>query len=611
MQYIADRMPVPLETRPIDRRTARASVFAQLRRWIEDGVLEPGEVIRDGEIAARLGVSRTPVREALQALEQHGAVETLPGRSTRVTSITREDVALLYAPLAALHGLAAEIGTPYATTTDIDAMSEDNERLSAALDADDPLAARDADGDFHTILLRLAANPYLDAAIEPLLLHARRLEALYFRGVALGRKSYDDHQRIIEAVTAGDTKAARDLTTQNFARFWTPPHGNRAASVNSMGQMLPAIPAWHANVRSPELAPSPPDPRPVHRLLPGYSPTPLLQSRRLAEELGVKRVWVKDESSRLGLPSFKILGASYALARAMSARLERADAECWDSFTSWSEAARMLAPLTLVAATDGNHGHAVAHLARLLCLRAHVLVPASTAPARIESIRGEGARVDIVAGTYDDAVAEQAALADRHHLVLSDTSWPGYELVPSWVIDGYETIFCEIDAQLADAGANLPDLVIVQAGVGALATAAVRHWRAVSGGPRIITAEPSDAACVLAALIDGKPRLIRGPHRSIMAGLNCGLVSEVALPTLLRGLDGALAVTDAHARAAVTLMRAAGFAPGATGAVGVAAMLALNASAPGVRTELDLDQIDDLLVICTEGITDPQEVAGL
>src|ERR1700733_8234926 len=94
-------MPVP-EVAQLDRRLARTEVFDRLRTWIEDGQLEPGEVIKDIELAAVLGVSRTPVREALQMLEQHGLVETRPGRPTRVTETTIEDVARVYAPLAVL-----------------------------------------------------------------------------------------------------------------------------------------------------------------------------------------------------------------------------------------------------------------------------------------------------------------------------------------------------------------------------------------------------------------------------------------------------------------------------------------------------------------------------
>jgi DNA-binding GntR family transcriptional regulator len=223
MQYIAPRVPLPAELAPLDRRTARAAVFEQLRTWIEDGVLEPGETLKDGEIAERLAVSRTPVREALQMLERLGVVEMLPGRLTRVTPIKQDDVALLYAPLGALHATAAELGAPRATAEDIAQMHRHNDALLEAIESGDQALARDADHDFHYVLLRLADNPYLMTAIEPLLVHARRLEALYFRQAGPGRSSHEDHAAIVDAVEAGDVARAADLTRSNFTRYWEPP----------------------------------------------------------------------------------------------------------------------------------------------------------------------------------------------------------------------------------------------------------------------------------------------------------------------------------------------------------------------------------------------------
>jgi len=186
-------------------------------------VLEPGEVIKDGEIARRLGVSRTPVREALQMLERDRAVEMRPGRLTRVTPIGPQDVARLYAPLGALMAVAAETATPRASQTDVIRMTRHNESLLEALESNDPIAARAADREFHAVLLSLAANPYLETAIEPLLLHARRLETLYFRDTKPGRESYEEHGQIVLAVSKGDAAGAAELSRHNFTRFWTPP----------------------------------------------------------------------------------------------------------------------------------------------------------------------------------------------------------------------------------------------------------------------------------------------------------------------------------------------------------------------------------------------------
>ena len=165
------------------------------------------------------------------------------------------------------------------------------------------------------------------------------------------------------------------------------------------------------------------------------------------------RVLLKFERERFGLPAFKFLGVSWAAERLLGEPPHEPGLE-------------------LVAATDGNHGRAVARVARLAGLGATILVPAGTAQARIDAIAGEGAAVEVVDGSYDDAVRLMAAMADERRLVLSDTSWPGYEEVPRWVIEGYATIFHELDEQL-DGGAV--DIAFVPIGVGALAAAAARH----------------------------------------------------------------------------------------------------------------------------------------
>lgn len=210
-------MPIPGDTPPLGRNNARESVYRHLRGWIEDGVLRPGETVRDRDIAALLGVSRTPVREALQMLEQAGVIETLPGRATRVVDASPDDVRAVYAPLAVLQGLAAELATPLATAADIEQLTAHNERLREALDAGDPIGARDADRAFHQVLVRRAGNPYLTAAIEPLLLHVRRLDAVYFERAGAGRESYEEHQAIIAAIAAGDAATAREWTVRNFS----------------------------------------------------------------------------------------------------------------------------------------------------------------------------------------------------------------------------------------------------------------------------------------------------------------------------------------------------------------------------------------------------------
>lgn len=364
------------------------------------------------------------------------------------------------------------------------------------------------------------------------------------------------------------------------------------------------------------LADEPPtrEPQAFHARLPGYAPTPLVAAPALAARLGVGQVWVKDESSRLGLPAFKILGASWAVYRALAARLGGAIGP-WGALDELRANLAPLGPLTLVAATDGNHGRAVARMARLLGYAAHILVPDDMAQARIDAIAGEGAVVTSIDGTYDAAVARSADLASATHLVISDTSWPGYEDVPRWVIDGYSTILWEVDDALAASGRPAPDLVLAQMGVGAFASAVVRHYRrpGLVALPRLVGVEPDTAACVLASLRAGALTEVPGPHPSIMAGLNCGLPSLIAWPTLRDGLDAALAIPDDAARQAMRDLATAGIVAGETGAAGLGGLTALltGPDAAAHRAQLGLTPETSVLLFSTEGATDPGAYAEI
>jgi len=351
------------------------------------------------------------------------------------------------------------------------------------------------------------------------------------------------------------------------------------------------------------------EPMAFHRRLDGYGRTPLVNLDRAASALGLERLWMKDETERFGLPSFKIVGASWAAYRALAGRLG-AEPQGWLGTADLAERFAPLRPLRLVAATDGNHGRAVARLARLFGLDSTILVPAGMAPARIAALEGEGADVVVVDGTYDDAVARSDALAGPDTLVLSDTAWEGYEQVPEDVIRGYSTIFWEVDDELQERGEEGPDLVLVQMGVGSLASAVVAHYRrpGVAPQPLIVGVEPLGAACVMAAAeAGGVPRLVPGPHRSIMSGLNAGLPALIALPALMAGIDGFAAVADESAVEAMRMLAREGQVVGEAGAAGLAGLLALEnddgALADRVRTARRV------LVIASEGATDPEGYA--
>ena len=358
-----------------------------------------------------------------------------------------------------------------------------------------------------------------------------------------------------------------------------------ATDVNAQGAVIFENPRRERR----ELRAADADPAPLafHRKLPGYAPTPLVDAPALAAELGLDHLWVKVESERLGLPAFKMLGASWATYRLLVTRLGVEPS--WTTVDELRAALEPVGPLTLAAATDGNHGRAVARVAALLGYRARIFVPGFTAAARIEAIESEGATVTVVDGTYDDAVRESAAIASDDVLVVSDTSWPGYTDVPRWVIDGYSTIFAEIDAE--------PDVVVAQMGVGALTAAVCDRYAATA---TVIAVEPLNAACGLTSARAGAPTEVPGPHDSIMVGLSCGNVSIVAWPTVQAGVDVFVAIDDPAAERAMRDLAAVDVVAGETGAAGLAGLRALAESPHDsvVRGR-------QALVICTEGATDP------
>jgi diaminopropionate ammonia-lyase len=222
----------------------------------------------------------------------------------------------------------------------------------------------------------------------------------------------------------------------------------------------------------------------------------------------------------------------------------------------------------LVTATDGNHGRAVARMARLCGAPARVFVPAVTEPATRAAIAGEGADVVQAAGGYDEAVAAARQWAERQpgSALIQDTAWPGYEQVPAWIVEGYSTLFAELDAQLTATGAGAPSLVTVPVGVGSLAQAAVAHYRSTAEQRgAVLSVEPVAAACLLASLRAGTPVTVPTAN-TIMTGLYCGTVSSLAWPYLAGGLDAAVAVTDDAARRAAADLASLGISSGPSGA---------------------------------------------
>ncbi|HET9741044.1 MAG TPA: pyridoxal-phosphate dependent enzyme [Solirubrobacteraceae bacterium] len=318
--------------------------------------------------------------------------------------------------------------------------------------------------------------------------------------------------------------------------------------------------------------------RAFHAALPGYAPTPVHDVSSLAPGAGDVRL--KDESDRLGLPAFKVLGASWAIERALR---EHPDVH------------------TLVAASAGNHGRAVAHVAAARGLRARVFLPARSVAARREAIAGEGAEVVVVDGTYEDAVAaatRESTLDGR--LEISDV---GSSRPAAWVVDGYATLFAEAAEQAA------PDVLVVPVGVGSLAAAAARFG--AQAGVKVVGVEPVAAACLTASLAAGEPVRIDTPGTA-MAGLDCAEVSAAAWPSLRAGIHGTVTVDDDESGAAMRALATAGLAIGDSGAAALAALTAVlsDPDCAALRDAIGLGPHSRVLLVATEGPTDPERYAA-
>lgn len=322
-----------------------------------------------------------------------------------------------------------------------------------------------------------------------------------------------------------------------------------------------------------------------HRNLDGYQPTPLVAAPELAKALGVGAIYLKDESNRLGLPAFKALGASWAINRAL-AELPEGEQIC------------------VVTATDGNHGRAVAKFSRILGHSAKIVIPSGVHPAAIQAIKDEGAEVFCLEGSYDDAVARAAELGSQHgHVLVQDTAWEGYEEVPTWIVEGYTTMFVEIDDQIHEQGIPTPDLVIVPTGVGSLLQGALTHYRSSDLGlkTQVISVEPDNAACMVASLQAGKATAVP-TDVTVMAGLNCGTPSVLAWPFVTNGLDGAITVSDEQDLDAMRTLTKAGIGAGPCGASGFAALTKLmSGDAEQARADLNLNESSTVVLIITEG----------
>ena len=348
----------------------------------------------------------------------------------------------------------------------------------------------------------------------------------------------------------------------------------------------------------------------LHHSIPGYTSTPLQRLRGLAHRLGVGEIWVKDESSRFGLNAFKALGASYAIAVQIlggeeELHFDKVQARVTDDSHS---------NIIFVTATDGNHGRAVAWISELLGVLCVVYMPHGSEQIRIDAIRAHGAQVEVLAGSYDDAVNHAATQAIKYSwTLLQDTAWENYTSIPLNIMQGYSTLLTETFGQL---NGQIPTHVFLQAGVGSMAASVqailIEHYGA--GAPKVIIVEPLAADCYFTSMsvADGNLHSIDGHLATSMAGLACGTPSLLAWPILRDHSTCFIKCDDEITESGMRILASPTdgdsiIVSGESGAVttGLLAELMSNPDQRELADSLSLGPGSKILLISTEGDTDP------
>ena len=350
-----------------------------------------------------------------------------------------------------------------------------------------------------------------------------------------------------------------------------------------------------------------------HKSFPMYKETPLVSLEGLADRLSLGSIYVKDESKRFGLNAFKVLGGSYATAVYLAERFGLELSNISYDLLKGDELRDE--GLIFVTATDGNHGRGIAWTAKQLGYKSLVFMPKGSSVHRIESIKNEGARVEVLDCNYDDAVRYAKKYAeDNKGILIQDTALDDYIDIPIRIMQGYITIAHEISMQL-NKEEKKPTHLISQAGVGSFAASILGYFRNKYGESiKAIILEPENADCIFkSALInDGEPHVVKGDLETIMAGLSCGEPNPIAWPILRDYADLFVSCPDYVAEKGMVIManptesdeRIISGESGAPG-LGLLDMIMEEEKLKEIKENLGFNGNSNVIIISTEGDTDP------
>ena len=334
---------------------------------------------------------------------------------------------------------------------------------------------------------------------------------------------------------------------------------------------------------------------------PDYAVTPVHVLKEIADEIGVNTIWYKDESSRFKLGSFKALGGAYAVAKQVINELKKKhdlDLTVQDLLTGHYK--KEISQISVSCATDGNHGRSVAWGSRMFGCECVIYIHKHVSKGREKAIEALGAKVIRIDGNYDDSVRQAANDAAKYQrLIVSDTSYPGYMDIPKDVALGYTVMFDELDRQMDN---DIPSHIFIQGGVGGLASAACAYYwqKWQDKRPVFVIVEPVQANCLQQSAMNGRPTVVTGELDTLMAGLACGEVSLLAWDILSIGTDYFTTINEETIAPCMRLLAQYGIEAGESAVPGLAALIA-----GAHQHELELDENSKVLLIGTEGATDP------
>ncbi|MDR0487389.1 MAG: diaminopropionate ammonia-lyase [Treponema sp.] len=359
-----------------------------------------------------------------------------------------------------------------------------------------------------------------------------------------------------------------------------------------------------------------------HRTFPQYAETPLVDLSSLAAHLGIKGIYVKDESFRFGINSFKALGGTYAIAKHIDTVLKKDIAEIDHDTLVSDETRQKLGDITFYTATDGNHGRGIAWAANRLRQKSVVFMPRGSSLIRLRNIQNEGADASITDLNYDDTVrlAAVRAAADTCGVIVQDTAWKGYEEIPGWIMQGYGTMSVEAIARLKDAGVEKPTHIFIQAGVGSLAGAIVGCFaNFFPDDPPVVTVvEASAADCHYVSNLHGEMVGVKGDLSTIMAGLACGEVNTISWDILKNYAQFFVSAPDWVSARGMRILSSplkgdGRIISGESGAVaaGLVFTLLRDAEYGDFRKALGITADSTVLIFSTEGDTDPERYRNI